>query len=421
MLTDGCEVPLLTNGVTHNMLTDTKLRALKPRGSPYRVADSNGLCIEVRPSGAKLWRYRYRYADRASMLGLGEYPTMTLAEARAERDRQRVLLKGGANPAHVARIEDAVQTARNTCSFRSVALELIDKREREGRSKGTLARERRWVEKDLGPLIGELPIADVTAPALLAALRKIEAKTVESAHRARSFAGMVFRYAIQTGRAERNPAVDLVGALQSYTPGHFPSLTDPAQVSPLLQALHTYQGTPAVSAALKLAPLVFVRPGELRHALWADIDFDVAEWRYTTSKTGTPHIVPLAVQAIAILRDLHPFTCRSVYVFPSARSANRPMSEAAINAALKTLGYDGKTFTGHGFRAMARTMLDEVLGFRPELIEHQLAHAVRDPLGRAYNRTAHLPERREMMQAWADYLGVLRTGANVMPMKRRTG
>ncbi|MFZ7096704.1 tyrosine-type recombinase/integrase [Luteimonas dalianensis] len=398
------------------MLTDTKIRTLKPRPTAYRVADANGLCIEVRPVGTKVWRYRYRHQGKASMITIGEYPMMPLVEARAERERLRALLKGGANPAQVARVERAAQAEHAANTFGAIALELLEKRAREGLSPGSVKRERRLIEKDLAP-VADLPIADVSAPILLSALRGMEARgVIESAHRARSLAGRVFRYAIATGRAERNPAADLVDALEQPQVRHFASVTEPEQIAELLRALHTYQGSPVTVAALKLAPLVFVRPGELRAARWADIDLQAGEWRFTASKTGTPHIVPLSDQAIEVLRELHPFTKRSEYIFPSIRSARRPMSGNTVNAALRNLGYDGNTITGHGFRAMARTVLDEVLGFRPDYIEHQLAHAVRDPLGRAYNRATHLPERRKMMQAWADYLDALRTGANVVPL-----
>jgi len=394
------------------MLTDTKLRHLKPKAVVYRVADTNGLCIEVRPSGSKLWRYRYRHAGKASMAALGEYPLMTLAEARAERDRLRALVKGGANPTQVARTERAAKQERAATTFAAVADELLAKRTKEGLSPGSVKRERRMIEKDLAA-IGNLPIAEINVPTLLAALRKIERRGVlETAHRARSLASLVFRYAIATGRAARNPANDLVGALAQPQTRHFASLTEPAKVGELLRALHGYRGSPVVTGALRLAPLVFVRPGELRRARWADIDLDAAEWRFAASKTGTPHLVPLSKQAIAVLRDLQPLTGRDEYVFPSVRGPRRPMSENTVNVALRSLGFDGDTMTGHGFRAMARTILDEVLGFRPDYIEHQLAHAVRDPLGRAYNRTAHLVERRKMMQVWADYLDSLRITAD---------
>lgn len=402
------------------MLTDTKIRALKPRPAAYRVADSNGLCIEVRPTGAKVWRYRYRFEGRPSIITLGDYPAMSLQQARAERETQRQLLKGGANPAHVAKSEKAARSERVANTFGAIGLEHLAKRAREGLGAASVARERRHIEKDLAPLFN-LPITEVSAPVLLAALRKLEARGIaETAHRARSLAGRIFRYAIATGRAERNPAADLQGALERPQTQHFASVTDPKDIAVVLRALWAYQGAPATQAALKLAPLTFVRPGELRAAKWADIDLEAREWRYVATKTGAPHIVPLADQVVEVLRDLHPLTSRSPYVFPSVRSATRPMSENTVNAALRNLGFDGTTLVGHGFRAMARTVLDEVLGFRPDYIEHQLAHAVRDPNGRAYNRTAHLPERRKMMQAWADYLDQLRTGdANVVPIKGR--
>lgn len=396
--------PGLTHTFLTHMLTDTKIRAQKPRDRAYRIADTNGLCLEVRPSGAKAWRYRYRHGGQASMITLGEYPSMGLAEARGERDRLRALVRSGANPAHVARVEKAAKAEQAATTFGAVGLELLEKRAKEGLSPQSVKRERRLIEKDMAG-IRDLPIAEITAPLLLEALRKLERRgVVETAHRARAHAGRVFRYAIATGRAERNPAADLAGALEQPRTTHLAALTEPAKIAELLRAINSYQGSPVTTAALRLAPLFFVRPGELRSARWADIDLDSAEWRYTASKTKTPHIVPLATQAVAILRELRPLTQRSEYVFPSVRGASRPMSENTINVALRTMGYDGSVMTGHGFRAMARTVLDEVLGFRPDFIEHQLAHAVRDPLGRAYNRTAHLAERKKMMQAWADYL-----------------
>lgn len=395
------------------MLTDTKIRALKPRASVYRTADTNGLALEVRPSGAKFWRFRYRFAGKANMVALGQYPAVTLQKARGERDRLQALLKGGANPSQVAKAERVASVERSSSTFQLMADELLTKRAKEGLSPGSVNRERRLIAKDLA-LIADLPIAEVSAQALLAALRKIErAGTIETAHRARSLAGRVFKYAIATGRATYNPATDLTGALQQPQTRHFASITDPDKIGSLLRALYSYTGSPVTQAALRLAPLVFVRPGELRKAQWADIDLVAREWRFTASKTGTSHIVPLSSQAVELLTELHPFTKRSEFVFPSVRGASRPMSENTVNAAIRNLGFDRDTITGHGFRAMARTVLDEVLGFRPEFIEHQLAHAVKDPLGRAYNRATHLPERRKMMQAWSDYLDGLRKSKEV--------
>ena len=393
--------------VESHMLTDTKLRTLRPRTSAYRIADGNGLCIEVRPSGSKVWRYRYRYAGKPSIITMGEYPVMSLAEARAERDRLRASVKGGGNPANAARIERAAKIEQAETTFGAIAAELLAKRAKEGLSPGSVKRERRLIEKDMAVVSG-MPITDITAPLLLASLRKLERRgVVETAHRARSLAGRVFRYAIATGRAQVNPAADLVGALEQPQVKHFASVTDPKKIGDLLLAMYSYRGSPVTVAALKLAPMCFVRPGELRKARWADIDLKAPEWRFIASKTGTPHIVPLSSQAKEILQELQPLTKRSEFVFPGIRSTKRPMSENTINAALRYLGFDGDTITGHGFRAMARTVLDEVLGFRPDFIEHQLAHAVRDPLGRAYNRTAHLSEREKMMQAWAAYLDEL--------------
>ncbi len=261
------------------------------------------------------------------------------------------------------------------------------------------------------------PIAEVTASDLLSVIRRIENRGVlETAHRTLATCGQVFRYTVATGRAERDPSRDLWGALPPVKGEHFAAVTDPKQVGRLLRALEGYQGSTTVQCALRLAPLVFVRPGELRTARWADIDFEAAEWRYTVSKTGTEHIVPLSKQALSILRDIRTITARSQYVFPSGRTSKRPMSDNAILAAMRRMGIGKEEMSGHGFRAMARTILDEVLGARPDLIEHQLAHAVRDPNGRAYNRTAHLGERRKMMQQWADYLDKLKVGAEVIPL-----
>ena len=389
------------------MLTDTKLRSLRPQNKVFRLADANGLCIEVRTTGAKIWRYRYRFGDKANMLTIGEYPLVSLAEARAERDRARALVKKGVDPSLVAKVERAAKQEEAGNTFGSLAEELMLQRAKT-LSPGSVVRERRMVERDLGG-IAELPIRSITAPMLLKALRKIETRgAVETAHRTRAAAGLVFRYAIATGRAENNPALSLVGALSPAKTTHFSSLTEPEEVAKLLIAIYGYQGSPIVSAALKLSALLFVRPGELRAARWSDIDLQAAEWRYTTSKTHTAHIVPLARQAIEVLEEVRPYSRRSEYVLPSVRSISKSISENTINAALRNLGFDGTMMTAHGFRAMARTLLDEVLGYRPDFIEHQLAHAVRDPLGRAYNRTTHLKERKKMMQGWADYLEKLR-------------
>jgi len=401
------------------MLTDTKLRTLKPREDAYRVADSNGLCIEVRPTGSRVWRYRYRHLGKASITTLGEYPAMTLAQARAERDKARALVKKGTSPSHAAKAARVARQVKALNTFASVASEFIAKREKEGMGAGSVERSRRLIEKDLAG-VAQIPIDEVSAPTLLAVLRKMEKRgIVESAHRARGLANQVFRYAIATGRAERNPAADLIGALERPQTTHFASIILPAKIGHLLRAIDGYQGSHVTVAALKLAPLVFVRPGELRTAEWSEFDLDEATWDIPAEKMKMkqPHVVPLSDQAVAILRELHLITGRGQYVFPSIRSVRRPMSENTINAALRYMGFDGDTMTGHGFRAMARTVLDEELSFPVDHIEHQLAHAVRDANGRAYNRTTHLPARRKMMQAWANYLGELKDGRAAMPQQ----
>lgn len=402
-------------------LTDVAIRKAKPADKPLRLFDGGGLYLEIAPTGGKLWRWKYRFGGKEKRLALGAYPTVSLGDARERHAEGRKLLAAGIDPGEQRKAERVASAENAANTFATVAAELMVIRAKK-LAEGSAVRERRLLEKDLTPYIGNRPVGEVTAPELLRALRKIEScGAVETAHRARAFAGQVFRYAIATGRADRNPAADLIGALSQPEEGHFASVTDPESVGPMLRALWAYEGTPPVVAALKLAPLVFVRPGELRRARWADIDLDAGEWRFTASKTSTPHIVPLAGQAVEVLREIHPLTGRGQFVFPGARDPKRPMSEAAITAALRRMGFDGDTMTGHGFRAMARTILDEVLGYRPDYIEHQLAHAVRDPLGRAYNRTQHLAERRKMMQGWADYLDNLREGGNVVAMKRKVG
>ena len=280
----------------------------------------------------------------------------------------------------------------------------------------------RFLEGDLFPWLGAQPIADLTAHQVLTVVQRVERRgAVPSAYRVLQVCGQVFRYAVATGRAARDPTVDLKGALAPFKSRHFAAVTEPQQLGELLRAIDGYQGSLIVGCALRLAPLVFVRPGELRHAAWGDIDLEAAQWRFTVSKTHTEHIVPLARQAVEILAELRPLTEPGRYVFPSARNprGNRPMSDNAVLAALRRMGIGKEEMSGHGFRATARTILDEVLGFRPDFIEHQLAHGVRDVNGRVYNRTAHLPARREMMQRWADYLDELKSGAMIMDIGRR--
>jgi integrase len=397
-------------------ITDTAIRNAKVVEKPYSLTDGRGLSLQVQPTGGKWWRLRYRFDGKAKMLSLGIYPDVGLKEARERRDAARKMLADGIDPGENRKATKAAKAERAANSFEVVAREWYAKHEPNWAAHHGDRIIRRF-ERDIFPWVGGRPIAEVTAPELLAVMRRIETRgALETAHRALGNCGQVFRYAIATGRAKRDPSADLRGALPPVKSEHFAAVTEPKQAAELLRTLDGYQGTLTVACALRVAPLVFVRPGELRKAEWADIDLDAAEWRYTVTKTDTAHIVPLATQAVAILRELHAMTGTGRYVFPGARTNGRPMSDNAILAAMRRLGISKDEMSGHGFRAMARTILDEVLGFRPDLIEHQLAHAVKDPNGRAYNRTAHLPERRKMMQQWADYLDKLKIGAEVIPL-----
>lgn len=398
-------------------LSDTAIRKTKPSDKPIRLFDEKGLYLEIAPSGGRWWRFKYRFEGKEKRLSLGVYPDISLKLARERRDEARQLVANGIDPSIHRKAEKATRHAIATNSFEAIAREWHTKHATKwAASHGDKIIRR--LERDIFPWLGNQAISDIKAPDLLAVVRRIEERgAIETAHRALQNCGQVFRYAVATGRAERDPTGDLRGALAPITPNHFPAITEPQAVGELLRAIDGYQGTPVVSAALKLAPMVFVRPGELRTAKWGDVDLEAAEWSYTTSKTATQHIVPLSRQAVEILKSLQPITGRSDYVFPSARSNDRPMSDNAILAAMRRLGIPKEEMTGHGFRAMARTILDEVLGIAPHIIEHQLAHAVRDPLGRAYNRTSHMPDRKRMMQLWADYLDGLKQGAQVVPFR----
>ena len=392
------------------MLTDTAIRKAKPGAKPAKLADGGGLYLLLRPDGGRWWRWDYRrpLTGKRNTLSLGTYPETGLAEARARHAEARKALAAGIDPGEQRKAEKAAGLERAGNSFEVVAREWLAK---QAWVPGYRDKVDAWLVNDVFPYIGGKPVAEVTAPEFLRVARRIEERgAVESAHRILQNCGQVMRYAIATGRADRNPVADLKGALTTAEGRHHAAITDPLALGGLLRAIEGYSGDPVTRAALKLSGLLFVRPGELRHAEWPEIDLDKAEWNIPADKMKMrqPHLVPLCEQAVAILRELHALTGRGQYVFPGARSPRRPMSNNAINAALRRMGYDTDTMTAHGFRATARTLLDEVLGYRPDYIEHQLAHAVRDPNGRAYNRTAHLPERRKMMQAWADYLEGLR-------------
>jgi len=346
------------------------------------------------------------------------YPDVNLRDARDRRDETRKLLANGIDPSENRKAKRLARADGAANSLEVITREWFAKYSRNWVPNHS-NRVIRLFENNIFPWLGGRPIADITSPELLAAIQRIEKRgALETAHRALQNCGMVFRYAIASGRAANDPTLALRGALAPYKGTHFAAATEPKDFAKILRAICGYEGTPSVSCALRLAPLVFVRPGELRHAEWADIDLHQAEWRYTVTKTKTEHIVPLSRQAIEILHELKPITGRGRFVFPSARSNARPMSDNAILAAMRRMGIDKGEMSGHGLRAVARTILDEVLGIRPDFIEHQLAHAVRDPNGRAYNRTAHLLERRKMMQQWADYLDKLKGGAEVISIRQ---
>lgn len=402
-------------------LTDTEIRKAKPKDKPYKLTDEKGLFVLVTPAGGKLFRLKYRFNSKEKLLAFGAYPDVPLVKAREKRDEARKLLADGIDPGENRKAIKASKGELAANSFEVVTREWLEGRKSHvalDQHIKTLAR----MENDVFPWIGKRPIAEIDAPELLTVLRRIDGRGARyTAHRVRSEISRAFRYAIATGRAKGDPARDLIGAIPPPVETHFASITEPAKVAEMLRGFDGFSGTFPVQCALKLAPLTFVRPGELRKAEWADVDLDKAEWRYRVSKTNTDHLVPLASQAVAILRLLHQLTGTGRYVFPGGRTVTRPMSDGAVNAALRRMGYDTKTeITGHGFRAMARTILHEELGQKPEVIEHQLAHAVSDTLGTAYNRTKFLKERKVMMQQWADYLDKLKAGAEVIPLRGNT-
>ena len=399
-------------------LSDTKIRALKPREKKYIEADEKGLAIEVTPTGAKRWVFRFRLHDKRPEMALGLYPDVSLKRARERRDEARQYVAEGIDPRDVkrARKESALEANRN--SFAAVGEEWFAAKmahlSNSSKDRATLA-----LSRDLNPYLGKRPIAEITPPEVLRCLRRIESRgTLETAHRVKRVASQVFRFAVATGKADRDPTSDLTGALTPTKKKHLAAITDPLEVGRLMVAIDGYQGTPVVRTALKLSPLLFCRPGELRKLEWTEVNWDACQIELPGEKMkmGEPHIIPLAEQSLALLKELEPLTGRGKYVFPSARGMSRPLSDNGVRTALRSLGYDNETMTAHGFRAMARTLLDEVLDFRVEYIEHQLAHEVKDTLGRAYNRTKHLPQRAAMMQKWADYLDKLRNTCELNPV-----
>lgn len=406
------------------MLTDTAIRKAKPADKPRRLFDGGGLYLEIVPAGGKWWRLKYRFGGKEKRLALGTYPDTGLVAARMRRDEARKLLAAGVDPSEQRKAEkvERIKAAE-------IAADTFEKVARDWMARQDVAEitklKNKWIlETFLFPEIGALPIGTITPRVLLDALRKIEgAGKLDTASRAKVKVGQVFRWAILEGKAEADPTASLRGALKQPKAKHHAAITDPMKVGELLRAIDGFTGQPVTLAALKLAPLVFVRPGELRHAEWSEFDLDGAIWRIPGErmKMKAAHIVPLSSQAVAVLRELQLLTGSGHYVFSGIRSASRPMSENTVNAALRRLGYSKDEMTGHGFRSMAASRLNE-MGWNPDAIERQLAHAESNKVREAYTHAAqYLDERKRMMQGWADYLDALRAGGDVVPFKRKAG
>ncbi len=402
------------------MLTDKEIQNAKPRAKLYRLADGDGVYLEVSPAGGKLWRLRYRYGGKEKMLALGKYPRVRGPEARKRAGEARQALHEGRDPSAERKAEkERARIVGDTC-FEAIARVWLAK-VGPTLAESTRKKQTVFLEGDVFPWIGARPIAELAAPDLLAVLRRIESRgAADIARRTHNLIGRVFRYAVGHGFCTRDPSrdIELRDVLAPVTVRHHASITDPKEVGALLRAIDGYQGVFTVRCALRLAPLVFVRPGELRQAEWTELDFEKAEWRIPAGKMkmGEQHIVPLSKQAVAVLREIQPLTGSGRYLFPSERTRERPISENTVNAALRRLGYSKDEMTGHGFRSMASTLLHE-LGYPHAVIEAQLAHAERNRVAAAYNFAQYLPERRRMMQEWADYLDRLKAGADVIPLR----
>ena len=401
-------------------LTDTKVRTIKPTEKPQKLFDGGGLFLLVTPTGGRLWRFKYRFGGSEKLLSIGTYPETSLAEARQRRDQASALLANGIDPSETKKAQKAAGN-QETETFEIIAREWYAKFSPSWATSHAKTTIRR-LELFIFPWLGARPVKTITAPELLAALRRIEAKgALETAHRVKQVCGQVFRYAIATGRAERDPSGDLRGAIPPASGKHMATITDPKEIAGLLRSIDDYRGSIVTRCALQLAPLVFVRPGELRQAEWSEFNLETAEWRIPAEKmkAGAVHIVPLSRQALDILREIHPLTGHGRYVFPSPRTDSRPMSSNAILSALRRMGYAKDEMSGHGFRSMASTLLNEQ-GWNRDAIERQLAHAERNSVRAAYNYAEFMPERKKMMQAWADYLEGIKSGAKIIPI-RATG
>jgi len=399
-------------------LTDIKIKTAKPREKAYKLFDGEGLYLHITPQGSKYWRLKYRFNGKEKLLALGVYDQVTLAEARTRRNEARNLLAKGIDPGLDKQEKKQSNRITTENSFEVIAHEWHDKFSIKWSPKHS-TRIIRQLEKDIFPWLGERPISEITPPELLKTLQRIECRgAVETAHRAHQTCGQIFRYAIVSGYAERDPSADLRGALPPARAKHYASLTDASAVGELLRSINDYQGHFVTKCALRLAPLLFVRPGELRQAEWSEFDFEAAEWRIPAEKMKmrVKHIVPLSTQAITVLRELQPLTGDGKYVFPCVRTSKRSMSENTVNAGLRRLGYTKEEMTGHGFRSMASTLLNEQ-GWNRDAIERQLAHSERNNIRAAYNYAEYMPERRKMMQSWADYLDELANYNNIVELK----
>jgi len=392
---------------------DIRYRNAKPKEKPFKLSDGEGLHLLINPNGSKWWRYRYTFAGKEKGLSFGVYPATTLESARDKRTAARKLIAEGVDPS-VARKE---KDAEKVNTFRHVAAEWLSKNAHTW-APGHRYTVQRTLDKDIFPFFGDKSIGKIAPGDVLEALRKIESRGV-AAHRGCQICGLVFRYAIASGMATVDPSATLISVLRKAEVRHYPAITEPKDVSVLLRAIDSYHGTFIIKHALKLLPLVFTRPGELRNAEWAEIDFEAAVWAIPAEKMKMkqPHLIPLSRQAIEILKSLHEVTGGGRYVFPASTSAQKTMCANSFSWAFDFMGYKD-TMTSHGFRAMARTILDEILQFPAHLIEHQLAHAVRDVNSRSYNRTSHIEERKKMMQTWADYLDGLRAGCKIIPFRK---
>jgi integrase len=395
-------------------LTATQATNAKPKIKMYKMFDGGGLFLQVNPSGGKHWKMKYRKNDgKEGLLTFGAFPAISLEQARKMRDEARAAKATGIDPGTARREEKAERLNRAKNTFEAVTLNWMDMHGTKVLPE-TMKDYKGVLERFVFPLIGKAPVRELKAPDFLAMLRLLESQgKFYTVRRAALVCGFVMRFAVATGLADIDPLPSLRGSLKSHKTKHHAAMTDPKQVGRLMRAIDSYSGSFVVFCALRIAPYVFVRPGELRNARWADINFESCEWRYTATKTETPHIVPLAPQVMAILKELRLFTGEREWVFPNLWLKGKPMGKTTLLAALRSIGFSGDEMTPHGLRAIARTLLDEVLGERYDLIEMQLAHTVRDPNGRAYNRTVHLAERKRMMARWADYLDGLRAEAGL--------